>query len=536
MPSPTNSQASSGARFALLPRQQDVRATEIDKVDLLASFRPGDLIRAQVLSLGDSRAYFLSTAKNDLGVILAKGVAVPCTAQHPLRVVVRYRAVLYTALRPLCAVRVQHCTVRCLHPLYASVQLPSRASKDNHKYISRNGALVEADDETDTATPDRRQTGPRSNQARRRLSAGSGPGTPGAGGKGSAPQAAAKSAQPSPAEAAPGDTPEGDGERGPRAAATVAANVMQPSLLMKRVMLLVSHCLQLVPSYTRDFMSLIVLLFRFPSPTGKAGDSPMELAMTRARGKAYATEAVRFREEGRQQLEVNDELQLKLADQEKQVEELKAELQSRDSDLKDALALLKHLAQKLAEDQLGKLNWRAHIKEACDDFLFKQESLNLSPDPEQMLAALIMLLGIPWHVDKEGKPFSSPAFVKCARLWDSSGDMPVALFPVQLLVILAAVRYKFRHPSATRSQLDRSGDPGALARQARVVQRWINSSDVTRKDGCLGIGKLCIVGWKEIPEDELAADEYGDEGLDLTSNIDSQEQDYDEDEEQPELF
>ncbi|CAI5477075.1 unnamed protein product [Closterium sp. Yama58-4] len=393
-----------------------------------------------------------------------------------------------------------------------SRQLPSHASKDYHKYISSKGGLVEADDETDTATPDRRQTGPRSNQARRRLSAGSGPGTPGAGGKGSALQAAAKSAQPSPAEAAPGGTPEGDGERGPRAAATVAANVDA--------------------AFATDEAG---------DAAGKAGDSTMELAMTRVRGKAYATEAVRFCEEGRQQLEVNDELQLKLADQEKQVEELKAELQSRDSDLKDALALLKHLAQKLAEDQLGKLNWRArcktaHIKEACDDFLFKQESLNLSPDPEQMLAALIMLLGIPWHVDKKGKPFSSPAFVKCVRLWDSSGDMPVALFPVQLLVILAAVRYKFRHPSATRSQLDRSGDPGALARQARVVQRWINSSDVTRKDGCLGIGKLCIVGWKEIPEDELAADEYGDEGLDLTSNIDSQEQDYDEDEEQPELF
>ncbi|CAI5536841.1 unnamed protein product [Closterium sp. Naga37s-1] len=62
-------------KFSGIVRQQDVRATEIDKVDLLASYRPGDLIRAQVLSLGDSRAYFLSTAKNDLGVILAKGVA-----------------------------------------------------------------------------------------------------------------------------------------------------------------------------------------------------------------------------------------------------------------------------------------------------------------------------------------------------------------------------------------------------------------------------------------------------------------------------
>lgn len=31
-------------------RQQDVRATEIDKVDVHTSFRPGDIIRAEVVS------------------------------------------------------------------------------------------------------------------------------------------------------------------------------------------------------------------------------------------------------------------------------------------------------------------------------------------------------------------------------------------------------------------------------------------------------------------------------------------------------
>ncbi|KAJ7532577.1 hypothetical protein O6H91_13G010600 [Diphasiastrum complanatum] len=56
-------------------RQQDVRATEIDKVDMHASFRPGDIIRAEVLSLGDARAYYLSTAKNELGVVSAMSVA-----------------------------------------------------------------------------------------------------------------------------------------------------------------------------------------------------------------------------------------------------------------------------------------------------------------------------------------------------------------------------------------------------------------------------------------------------------------------------
>ncbi|XP_058215638.1 uncharacterized protein LOC131326772 [Rhododendron vialii] len=56
-------------------RQQDVRATEIDKVDMHSSFRPGDIVRALVLSLGDARAYYLSTAKNELGVVSAESTA-----------------------------------------------------------------------------------------------------------------------------------------------------------------------------------------------------------------------------------------------------------------------------------------------------------------------------------------------------------------------------------------------------------------------------------------------------------------------------
>jgi exosome complex component CSL4 len=56
---------------SVLFRQQDVRSTEIDKVDMHTSFRSGDIIRAEVLSLGDARAYYLSTAKNELGVVSA---------------------------------------------------------------------------------------------------------------------------------------------------------------------------------------------------------------------------------------------------------------------------------------------------------------------------------------------------------------------------------------------------------------------------------------------------------------------------------
>lgn len=36
--------------FASLLRQQDVRATEIDKVDMHLSFRAGDIVRAMVVS------------------------------------------------------------------------------------------------------------------------------------------------------------------------------------------------------------------------------------------------------------------------------------------------------------------------------------------------------------------------------------------------------------------------------------------------------------------------------------------------------
>jgi len=56
-------------------RVQDVRATEADKVEIYKSFRPGDIVRAEIISLGDSRSYFLSTAKNELGVVIANSVA-----------------------------------------------------------------------------------------------------------------------------------------------------------------------------------------------------------------------------------------------------------------------------------------------------------------------------------------------------------------------------------------------------------------------------------------------------------------------------
>lgn len=57
--------------FQGIIRIADVRATEKDKVKIPNSFRPGDIVRAEVISLGDQSSYFLSTARNDLGVLFA---------------------------------------------------------------------------------------------------------------------------------------------------------------------------------------------------------------------------------------------------------------------------------------------------------------------------------------------------------------------------------------------------------------------------------------------------------------------------------
>jgi exosome complex RNA-binding protein Csl4 len=38
---------------------QDVRSTEVDRVEMSKCFRPGDIVRARIVSLGDSRQYYL---------------------------------------------------------------------------------------------------------------------------------------------------------------------------------------------------------------------------------------------------------------------------------------------------------------------------------------------------------------------------------------------------------------------------------------------------------------------------------------------
>jgi exosome complex component CSL4 len=57
--------------FRGILRSQDVRMTEKDRVKMQASVAVGDIIRAEVVSLGDQSGYYLSTAGNELGVVLA---------------------------------------------------------------------------------------------------------------------------------------------------------------------------------------------------------------------------------------------------------------------------------------------------------------------------------------------------------------------------------------------------------------------------------------------------------------------------------
>jgi exosome complex component CSL4 len=81
-----------GEDFQGVIRVQDVRATEKDKVKIADCFRGGDVVKGQVvsararflssqpqltsqISLGDARNYYVTTARNDLGVIFATSEA-----------------------------------------------------------------------------------------------------------------------------------------------------------------------------------------------------------------------------------------------------------------------------------------------------------------------------------------------------------------------------------------------------------------------------------------------------------------------------
>ncbi|KAK9239142.1 hypothetical protein V1525DRAFT_399296 [Lipomyces kononenkoae] len=66
---------SSTDEYGGIIRSQDVTETEKDKVKMQNCFKPGDIVRARVISLGDGTNYYLSTAANDLGVVFATSEA-----------------------------------------------------------------------------------------------------------------------------------------------------------------------------------------------------------------------------------------------------------------------------------------------------------------------------------------------------------------------------------------------------------------------------------------------------------------------------
>lgn len=58
--------------FSGLIRSSDIRSSDIDTVEVHRCFKPRDIVRARVLSLGDQRAYYLTTAEAELGVVSCK--------------------------------------------------------------------------------------------------------------------------------------------------------------------------------------------------------------------------------------------------------------------------------------------------------------------------------------------------------------------------------------------------------------------------------------------------------------------------------
>ena len=52
-------------------RMEDIRAGAPEQIQIGDCFRPGDLVVCRIISLGDARRYFLSTAETELGVLRA---------------------------------------------------------------------------------------------------------------------------------------------------------------------------------------------------------------------------------------------------------------------------------------------------------------------------------------------------------------------------------------------------------------------------------------------------------------------------------
>lgn len=69
---PYTSSTNDELQFQALLRREDVRSFEKDRVVMNEMFRVGDIMRAVIISLGDERNYYVSTAGNDFGVVVAR--------------------------------------------------------------------------------------------------------------------------------------------------------------------------------------------------------------------------------------------------------------------------------------------------------------------------------------------------------------------------------------------------------------------------------------------------------------------------------
>lgn len=72
---PENHSTTDELRFQAQIRKEDVRAVEKDRVVMDEMFRVGDIVRGSVISLGDQSFYYITTARNDLGVVMARSDA-----------------------------------------------------------------------------------------------------------------------------------------------------------------------------------------------------------------------------------------------------------------------------------------------------------------------------------------------------------------------------------------------------------------------------------------------------------------------------
>lgn len=70
-------------------RKEDVRATNVDNVEMYKCYRPGDIILAKVLPQIELHTYSLTTAEDELGVVFAtvRGLATTCSNFVPIPMV-----------------------------------------------------------------------------------------------------------------------------------------------------------------------------------------------------------------------------------------------------------------------------------------------------------------------------------------------------------------------------------------------------------------------------------------------------------------